>query len=118
MSYTAKDLSPLVRGDDWALKLVITSNNVPVDITGYTFWMTLKSDSDMNDPGDLQVTTAALTPEDAAAGIVYIVAAKTITDSLTPANYYYDIQQVDSLGNVQTLMIGRVRVIKDITRNY
>lgn len=118
MSYTARDLDPLVRGDDWALKLVITSQGSVVDVTGYTYWMTLKSDADMADPGDLQVSATPLSTEDAEAGIVYILAAKSSTGQLTPANYHYDIQQVDSLGNVQTLMIGRVRVVKDITRTY
>lgn len=118
MSYTEKDLPSLVRGDDWALKLNITSAGSVVDITGYTFWMTLKSDIDMADPGDLQVTATPLNSSDAEAGIIYIAAPKTKTSLLEPGNYSYDIQQVDGLGNVQTLLIGKVRVIKDITRNY
>ena len=118
MSYTTKDLPSFVRGDDWTLKLTLTSGSSVVDITDYTFWMTLKSDIDMADPGELQVVASPLTPEDAAAGIIYITAPKAKTSLLEPANYNYDIQQVDNLGNVQTLLIGKVRVIKDITRSY
>jgi|SRR6056300_47915 len=117
MSYTTKDLPSLVRGDDWTLKLNITSNGSALDITGYTFWMTLKSDIDMADPGDLQVTATQADPTDAAAGIIYITAPRTDTGSLEPGTYNYDVQQVDSLGNVQTLLIGKVKVVKDVTRS-
>lgn len=117
MAYTQRDLSPLVRGDDWTLKITVTSGNSVVDITGCTYWMTLKLDVDAADPGNLQVTATPASPEDAAAGIVYINAPKESTSLLEPANYNYDIQQVDAQGNVQTLMIGRVKVVRDITRS-
>lgn len=117
MAYTQRDLSPLVRGDDWTLKLSLTSNKSPLDITGYTFWLTLKSDIAMADPGDLQVTAVPASPEDAAAGIIYISATNIQTGSLEPRTYLYDIQQVDGSGNVQTLMIGKVKVVSDITRS-
>ena len=117
MSYTTKDLPSLVRGDDWTLKLNVASGGSPVDITGYTFWMTLKSDIDMADPGDLQVTATQSDPVDAAAGIIYITAPKEQTSLLDPATYNYDVQQVDALGNVQTLLIGKVKVVRDITRS-
>jgi hypothetical protein len=56
MSYESKDLPPFVRGDDWTIKLNIKdSNKQAVDITGYTYYMTLKSDIDSADPGDLKL---------------------------------------------------------------
>ena len=76
MSYTARDLSNLVRGDDWTIKLVVNSSGSALNITGYTYWFTLKSNVDDVDPGDLQ-----------------------------------------GAGNVQTLLIGKVKVVKDITRS-
>lgn len=115
MSFTSKDLNPLVRGDDWTIKVTITQNNAAVDITGYTFYFTLKSNIDDADPGDLQ-TTASSTGADALAGIVYINVDAADTDSLTPANYNYDIQQKDDSGQIQTLFIGKVKVVKDVTR--
>ena len=116
MSYTQKDLSPLVRGDDWTLKLVLTSEGSVLDITGYTFWFTLKLDLDDADPGALQVTASPVSP-DAEAGILYITAPNASTGALAPAIYNYDIQQVDGSGNVTTLLIGKVKVVKDITRS-
>lgn len=115
MSFTSKDLNPLVRGDDWTIKLSVQQNGSVVDITGYTYYFTLKSDIDAADPGDLQVT-ASSTGADAAAGIVYINVADTQTNSLEPRTYNYDVQQIDDSGNVQTLLIGKVKVVKDVTR--
>jgi len=120
MSYTARDLSPLVRGDDWTIKLAITSGGSALDITGYTYWFTLKDNIDEADPGDLQVTATPDTsgnPSPASQGIVYITASKTVTNALSAKTYNYDVQQVDGSGNVQTLLIGKVKVVKDITRS-
>ena len=120
MSYTQRDLSPLVRGDDWSIKLTLTSGGSALDITGYTFWFTLKDNIDEVDPGDLQVSiTPDITgsPSLASQGIVFITATSTQTNSITPKTYNYDVQQVDGSGNVQTLLIGKVKVVKDVTRS-
>lgn len=116
MSYTAKDLNPLVRGDDWTIKLVVTQNNSVVNITGYTFYFTLKDNIDSADPGNLQVTATSGSP-DAAQGIVYINVSSALTTNLTPQTYNYDVQQIDTSNNVQTLLIGKVKVVKDVTRS-
>lgn len=116
MSYTAKDLNPLVRGDDWTIKVVVKQNNAVVDITGYTFYFTLKDNIDAADPGNLQVTATPGSP-DAAQGIVYINVDRTLTNNLTAQTYHYDVQQIDDTGNVQTLLIGKVKVVKDVTRS-
>jgi hypothetical protein len=116
VSYTSKDLNPLVRGDDWTIKLVITSNGTPVNITGYSFWFTLKADIDAADPGNLQVTASAGSP-DAASGILYINVNSNLTANLVPQTYNYDVQQIDTSNKVQTLLIGKVKVVKDITRS-
>ena len=81
MSYTAKDLTPLVRGDDWSIKLTITENGSVVNITGYTYWLTLKSDIDSVDPGQLQISTVA-SGANATNGIVYINVPHASTTSL------------------------------------
>lgn len=114
MSYTSKDLTPLVRGDDWTIKVVVSSGGQVLDVTGYTYYFTLKSDIDSPDPGDLQVT--ATPSEDPTAGLVYINVPRTLTNSLEPRTYNYDVQQQDDTGSVQTLLIGKVKVVKDVTR--
>lgn len=116
MSYESKDLPPFVRGDDWTIKLNIKdSNKQAVDITGYTYYMTLKSDIDSADPGDLQ-TTASSVGADATSGILYINFTNVQTNTLESKTYNYDIQQRDDTGTIQTLFIGKVKVVKDVTR--
>ena len=120
MSYTQRDLSPLVRGDDWTIKLTLTSDGSALNITGNTYWLTLKENIDDADPGALQVTATpdvSTSPTEASQGIIYIKASRTDTNTLTAKTYNYDVQQVDSSGNVQTLLIGKVKVVKDITRS-
>ena len=115
MSYTAKDLDPFVRGDDWSLKLNITSSSTPVDINGYTYYWTLKDGVDDVDPGALQVTSTP-TGASASAGEVILTASAAVTTNITPQTYNYDVQQINDTGAVQTLLIGKVKVVKDITR--
>ena len=119
MSYTQRDLSPLVRGDDWMLKLVLTSENAVLDITGYSYTFTLKDNIDDADPGAVQVPatpSVSTSQTEASQGILYINVPKNLTDSLTAQTYNYDVQQKDTSGDVQTLLIGKVKVVKDVTR--
>lgn len=118
MSYTAKDLNPLVRGDDWKIKLNITEDGAIVNITGYEYWFTLKTDIDSVDPGQLQVSTTA-TGTDATNGIVYISVPNTSTYNLTAGTYNYDVQQADTSSPqiIKTILLGKVKVVKDVTRS-
>lgn len=116
MSFTSKDLDPLVRGDDWSLKLNITSSNSAVDVTGYTYYWTLKSDVDASDSAAALQVTAAPSGSAAAAGEVILTASAAVTTNITPQTYSYDVQQVNDTGAVQTLLIGKIKVVKDITR--
>ena len=120
MSFTARDLDPLDRGDDWTIKLVLKSGSSPLDITGYSYKFTLKANIDDADPGALQLsaTPSVLdSPTEASQGILYITATDTQTDPLEARTYNYDVQQKDSTGKIQTLLIGKVKVVKDVTRS-
>jgi hypothetical protein len=116
MSYTSKDLSPLVRGDDWTLKLNITENNQIVNITGYEYWFTLKSNIDSSDPGQVQASTVA-SGLNATNGIVYISVPNTATHNIIAGTYNYDVQQIDTSNNITTILLGKVKVVKDVTRS-
>lgn len=116
MSFTLHDLNPLVRGDDWSIKLVLTQDGSVLDITGYTYYLTLKSDIDDTDVNAAIQVTASSTGSNATNGILYITADSADTATLEEKTYHYDIQQIDDAGLIQTLLIGKVRVIKDVTR--
>ena len=111
------DLEPFNRGDTYTNKLTFTDEaNNPIDITGKVYWMTLKLDPEATDANaEVQVSVTA-SGADALNGIVYVVLDPTDTNDLTPGNYYYDIQQVGGPSDVTTIIEGRVKVERDITR--
>ena len=117
MAFTAKDLDPLVRGDDWSLKLNITSGSNPVDINGYTYYWTLKEKVDDSDSAAALQVTASPTGASASAGEVVLNASAATTTQITPQTYNYDVQQINDSGVVQTLLLGKIKVVKDITRS-
>lgn len=116
MAFKEHTLCDLVRGDDWAVKLTITDDNgVALDITGNVYWLTLKTQREDADPGVIQTNITASGSPDAANGIVTISFLDTATSLVSPGRYYYDVQEVDTSGNVYTLLLGRVKVVADIT---
>jgi len=118
MALTRRDLSEFARGDDWTIKFTLRdSQNQVLDITGYSYWMTLKSNADDADPGDAQIGPVSAGSPDAVNGIIYMTFPKAQTDTLVPGTYNYDLQQVDGSGNVHTILLGKVKVAKDITRS-
>jgi hypothetical protein len=111
----AQDLNDFVRGDTWTQKVTIMNEGTPVDITGDEFWLTMKLNPESVSP-DAQCSIAA-SGADALNGIVYLTLEAVDTTDLIPSRYYFDIQRKTS-NKVQTLLYGRVRVIRDITRVY
>ena len=115
MAYLKQDLDPFVRGDDWSIIFNIAElTGSPVDISGNTYWMTLKLDPTTADPGNAQQTVIP-DPGDAALGRVVVSFPSAVTSLLEPGNYTYDLQQIDISSNVTTLIIGKVRCVRDIT---
>ena len=118
MSYLQQDLTSQARGDTWNLQFNMqdVDGNV-LDITGNQYWFTLKSDVSLTDAqAELQVGPIAIPAGEAAQGIVKITVSGISTNILAPATYNYDLQEVESNGTVNTLLIGKIRVKADVTR--
>jgi len=115
-----KILFDIIRGDDKAFKFNIKNakTNTPYDVTGWELTMSLKKNKhDLTDKGiviKMPKQLAPLSSEDI--GVAYIVLNKSITKDLLPIPYYFDVQR-DFNGITTTLLIGRLRVLADITRN-
>lgn len=122
MSYIQQDLTPQARGDTWNLEFLMQdSTGAIIDITGNQYWFTLKSSVDLTDPGaELQYGPIAVSGVNAPLGKVVMSIPSGMTDSLVPATYNYDLQEVSSTGVISTLLIGKLRVKADVTRtaNY
>lgn len=85
------------------------------DISGYTFWLTIKSnrsDSDANAVVQNKVTSHT----DAANGQTEIDLTNSDTNSLA-GNYHYDIQEKTDGGSVNTLVQGTMYFRTDVTNS-
>jgi hypothetical protein len=103
------------RGDDLSFKLNFAdTEGVPIDITGWTIFFTLKLNKDDSDSEALVSKTITTIP-DPASGTITVVIPHTEVDDLT-GPYYYDFQYKDASDNVRTITSGAVTFEKDITR--
>ena len=105
-----------MRGDNISRSLLIgdRATNTPIDITGYTFYYTLKNSND-----DLDVNAVyqkSWTDHvDAENGQTNWAVAASVTKDLS-GDYYYDISMIDNAGEVTTILYGIATFNKDTTR--
>ena len=115
--YTEKNLDNQVRGDTWTLTFNIqTSAGVAENITGNEYWFTLKSALDDTDgTAALQIGPVTTGSPNAALGILTMVAYPADTIVIEAKTYFYDLQEVNAANNITTLLIGKVKVVKDVS---
>jgi len=102
------------RGDDQVIELEFKEDGVPINITNWKVYFTLKknksdSDNDAVIKKDVTVHTEPLN------GKTQILLTNTETDSLNGI-YYYDIQYKDDSSNIKTVLWGMINFFEDITR--
>jgi len=113
MAFTVYNFPDQVRGDSWTFEITIQDqNNQAIDISSNEYWLTLKSDIDQTDDN------AALQLGPVSGGLAGIVtiSATPLQTEIAPQSYKYDLQEVTSEGKVNTLLLGKVKVVKDVTR--
>ncbi len=104
----------IFRGDTVNLDITVTdSDGSAVNITGYTFFFTCKTNNDDSDD-DALIKKDVTSHTNPTGGITRITLSKTDTD-VTIGNHYYDIQMKDLSGNITTLTADRFIVEQDIT---
>jgi hypothetical protein len=103
------------RGDELSFNLIFKdTNDVAIDITGWTIFFTLKLNKDDSDSeAVVSKTITALT--DPTHGTTLVTVPHTEVNTLV-GPYYYDFQFVDQSGNVRTITSGAVTFEKDVTR--
>lgn len=103
------------RGDSDAKGFIIQdSAGVAVDITGFSFKLTVSLDKDPTDQVNEQFTIVGVIGV-AADGTVSFAPTIANTD-ITPGIYFYDIEQTDVSSRIKTVIKGRVKIIQDITK--
>ncbi len=103
------------RGDSSAKGFIVqTSAKVAINISGFSFKLTVNSEKDPLTISNQKFTiVGAIT--DAPNGKVAF--SPTITDTdIEPGTYFYDIEQTDGSGAISTLIIGKCIIIQDITK--
>jgi len=117
MSYAQKDLPSQVRGDTWILKFTFKNENgTAIDISNNQYWLTLKDNADQADNvAAIQIGPVDPDPVEALQGLLTVVADPEETTSLIAKTYVYDLQEVNSQNEVTTLLLGKVKVVKDVT---
>ncbi len=110
----------MVRGDTYQFDATIVQNGTPVDLTGGTVRMTAKwavSNADSAAIFQLSSATSGITITDATAGEISVVIAHSLTTSMPSKKVElpYDIQYVDSEGNVFTVLYGTLTIVPDVT---
>ena len=114
-------------GDDYNIQLTVNDlAGVPVNITGYKFWFTVKTSfSDLDANAIFQfVTTVGDNANDVAlSGICFISVPAAVTKLIAAGSYFYDIQQKAGVSGGLTTVLpptsdykDKLVVIPEITR--
>jgi len=109
------NLEPLYRGDSREYNLTFTDNaGAVIDISTWKIYFTAKIK--YKDSDDLAVIKKDITihsePEN---GKTKIILTPTDTD-IDPGSYYYDIQVKRAAESILTVLMGKIKIITDITR--
>lgn len=110
----------IYRGDNKTFTVSFTNNSVPLDITGYTIFFTVKNqnvvDTSILDTTDALIKKDITSHTDPTGGITEIELVPADTFSLSPGTYSYDIQWKSSAGEIKTIIKGEFNVVSDVTR--
>lgn len=103
------------RGDTYADEFIIKSRStgLPINITGYTFTLTVDP---AKDPVDATNNLFQLTGNivDAVAGRVEFAPSASQADHI--GNYYYDVQMIDGASRKRTIVLAKYKFVQDITK--
>ena len=103
------------RGDTYADEFELTSEltGLVIDITGYTFLLTIDPEKDpVDNTNNLYQLTGNIT--DATNGLVEFVPSAANTDVL--GRYYFDAQLIGTDGRLRTFDSGKYKFVQDITK--
>jgi len=111
--------NPIIeQGITWVRVITWTdSDDIPVNITGYTVRMQIRENADDEETiVDISTTEGSIALTTPASGIFTITLSATVTATLTFNRAIYDIEMVAPAGTVTRLLQGAVRLSKEITR--
>lgn len=101
------------RGDTYPIEILVTSNDIPLDVANCSFRLTVDpSKAPIDDVNNVITLTGALISGET--GRVNFPLTSGEADNL--GKYYYDVQMTDAGGIIRTIMSDRFVWIQDITK--
>ena len=108
-------IGTLIRGDDNVVKVEVSDNGTPIDITGDQLTLTIKQNmTDVDAAATFQRIDIIADSADSRAGVHRI----QLPNTLAVGAYFYDVQIkriVSGNGGISTLEIGKITVAQDVT---
>lgn len=102
------------RGDTVLWTFQVKSSGVAVNITGFSFRLTVDPNEDPTDAlANLFVLTGTIT--DAPNGIVQF-GMSTLQANQTPSDYFFDLEMTDGSGKIRTIAKGKFMIHQDISK--
>ena len=106
----------LPQGQTWDTTLIWEdSDGNPVDLTGWTVRMMLRTTAEAASP-TVSLSTATSTLTAASNGVIGLSYSAISSAAITAATYLYDLEVVNPSGAVRRLIEGRAVVSREITR--
>lgn len=115
------------RGDTAPIVLRLTADAVALDLTGWTsFVLTIDpSEEPLDALGNIDQMPGTIRPPDTSGILEFVpsgideTAKRATSDAYPPADYFYDVQGINPLGNRTTLLAagGSFQILQDITKN-
>lgn len=105
----------LPQGQTWDTSIVWEADGSPVDLTGWTARMMLRTTSEAASP-TVSLSTATSTMTALSNGTIGLSYSAISSAAITAATYLYDLEVQSPSGNVRRLMQGRAVVPREMTR--
>ena len=116
MSDIKHDLKPLYRGDSREYNLIFTdSKGEAIPITGWKIYFTVKLNYWDNDDKAV-IRKEIIEHDDPINGKTRIILSPADTENIEYSEYYYDVQIKRATENILTVLIGRIKIMTDITQ--
>lgn len=108
------DLDDIIEGDDKSFNLTIRdAQGNPLDITGWTVFVTVKEDTSETDANAL-ISKDITSHDDPSAGKTSFTFTSSETDGITGTKEY-DVQTKDTANDISTVLRGEVTFSSDVT---
>lgn len=104
----------MVRGDSNSYTLVFDEDGVVKNITGWTIFFTLKTNWQLPD-SEASLKKVITTHSSPTTGTSVLTLLPADTSSLEPGVYDYDIQVKTAVGDIYTVLRGKMTLNYDVT---